>query len=46
MFRIKIYFGLCDLNMEKINYIENRTKLDLSIYKSILLNNQNNNKRY
>ena len=46
MFRIKIYFGLCDLTMDKINYIENRTKLDLSIYKSILLKNQNNNKRY
>ena len=46
MFRIKIYFGLCDLTMDKINYIENRTKLDLSIYKSILLNNTNNNRRY
>ena len=36
--RIHIYFKFCDLTMDKINYIENRTKLNLSKYKSILNN--------
>ena len=37
--RIHIYFKFCDLTLEKINYIENRTKLNLSKYK-LMLNNQ------
>ena len=36
--RIHIYFKSSDLTMDKINYIENRTKLNLSKYKSILNN--------
>ena len=32
--RIRIYFDLCDITAEKIDYIENKTKLNLSQYRS------------
>ena len=32
--RLRIYFDLCDITVEKIDYIENKTKLNLSQYRS------------
>ena len=33
MKRINMYFHLCNITLDKINYIENKTKLNLSIFK-------------
>jgi len=37
--KIDVYFSLSDITIEKINYIENKTKLDLSKFRHILKNN-------
>ena len=42
MRRINMYFQLCDMTLEKINYIENKTKINLTKFKIILYNNSNN----
>ena len=38
--RIEVYFAINEISLNKINYIENKTKLNLSKYKSILKNIQ------
>ena len=37
--RISIYFSICDITLEKINYIENKTNLNLSKYRLKLKTN-------
>ena len=34
--RIKVYFSLCDITVEKINYIENKTRLNLTEFRQRL----------
>ena len=41
MRRINIYFSFCDLNLDKINYIENKTKLNLTEFRLKLHNKKN-----
>ena len=41
--RINIYFKLCDITIEKINYIENKTNVNLTRFKLLLKNNTKNN---
>ena len=36
MRRINMYFQLCDITKEKINYIENKTKMNLSKFKMMI----------
>lgn len=38
MKRINMYFNLCNITLEKINYIENKTKLNLSMFRLRLKN--------
>ena len=38
MQRIDIYFAICDITLEKINYIENKTKLNLTKFRQMLNN--------
>ena len=40
MFRISQYFSVNQLSLEKINYLENHTKLNLSKYRTKLTKNQ------
>ena len=35
--RIDIYFNLNEITLDKINYIENKTKINLSIYRTKLI---------
>ena len=39
MERLKVYFSLCDITLDKINYIENKTKLNLTKFRLKLKNN-------
>jgi len=39
--KINMYFHLCDITIDKINYIENRTKLNLTHFKVLLQKNTN-----
>ena len=34
--RIDVYFSINDITLEKINYIENKTKLDLSKFRNTI----------
>ena len=40
---INMYFCLCDITLDKIEYIENRTKLNLSEYRLLLTTNLKSN---
>ena len=42
LYRVRVYFAVCDLNIDKINYIENKTKLDLTEFKIKLKDISNN----
>ena len=41
MRRIKIYFSFCEMTLEKINYIENKTKLNLTEFRLKLNSSKN-----
>ena len=43
--KLDIYFSLSDITLDKINYIENKTKLNLSKYKLIVKNNSISNNK-
>ena len=42
LYRVRVYFAVCDLNIDKINYIENKTNLDLTEFKIKLKDISNN----